>query len=199
MEDPRDDEYSVVSQPERYDALLVRARVWAEVLVDVAGATASVEAPPPSASAGPPVDRAVLVRPPPAVSDAPALWLLESHRQGDAPEAKVASVSVAVGDDGIVLGAQPDCGCDACDAGSESLLDALDELVLSAIGPFVHLRGEGWYVFSNVAGRRSGAGGPGLDRDLTAMQQLADALAAGEDVRLPDDAQALVSRGWGVG
>ncbi|MCY3863114.1 MAG: DUF6226 family protein [bacterium] len=41
-----------------------------------------------------------------------------------------AGVSLGVGDPAVLVLAAPDCGCDACDSGSQ---DALDEYMLSVV------------------------------------------------------------------
>ena len=44
-----------------------------------------------------------------------------------------AGVSFGVGDPTVLLLATPDCGCDACDSGSQDALDELDEYMLSVV------------------------------------------------------------------
>jgi len=44
-----------------------------------------------------------------------------------------AGVSLGVGDPAVLVLAAPDCGCDACDSGSQDALDELDEYMLSVV------------------------------------------------------------------
>jgi hypothetical protein len=94
----------------------------------------------------------------------------------------------------------PDCGCDACDSGSADLLDAIDETIGYLVGgPFVMLRGPGWYVRWHPEGRSSGStslGGTGPVPDHGPLIELCRRLARGEDVRLPDRTDAFVGRPW---
>ena len=44
-----------------------------------------------------------------------------------------AGITVGVGDPAVVFLVTPDCGCDACDSGSQDALDELDEYMLSVV------------------------------------------------------------------
>lgn len=44
------------------------------------------------------------------------------------------------------IGVGPDCACDACDGGSDRLLETVDELVWSVVGGFVRVWGDGWFA-----------------------------------------------------
>jgi hypothetical protein len=89
----------------------------------------------------------------------------------------------------------PDCGCDTCDQGSANLLHAIDRAIGIVVGgPSVALRGEGWDAQWHPDGGSSGGMGAGPDhgRLMESCRRLVD----GEDVRLPDDAEAFVGRPW---
>ena len=50
-------------------------------------------------------------------------------------------VVIGVGDPVVVVELVPDCGCDACDSGSQAVLDVLDEYVLGVVtGEYRRLR-----------------------------------------------------------
>jgi hypothetical protein len=58
----------------------------------------------------------------------------------------------------------PDCGCDACDSGSDDLLSAIDEVIGHVVaGPFVVLRGHRWDAQWSPDGGRSAGAGSGPD------------------------------------
>ncbi|WP_420329320.1 DUF6226 family protein [Serinicoccus marinus] len=108
MESPRDEEYSRVTDPGRYEVLLARARVWREVLRDRVGRTLS-EVPAPLGSGQRAAERAVLLQPPTSVERAQPFWLLE--HDGRAGDGLVAGVEIALGETGVLLGQLPHCGC----------------------------------------------------------------------------------------
>ena len=56
--------------------------------------------------------------------------IVTRNRLGDVEDAGIA---LGVGDPAFVLLVTPDCGCDACDSGSQDALDELDEHILSAV------------------------------------------------------------------
>lgn len=65
-----------------------------------------------------------------------------------------AAVLVGAGEPAVALDTVPDCGCDACDSGSDDLLEWVDREVLGVVsGEFVHVQtrrvtamsdGKGW-------------------------------------------------------
>ncbi|UQS26546.1 DUF6226 family protein [Amycolatopsis thermalba] len=177
---PRDEEYSRVTDPGRYRVVHARARVWAEVLGTQPGV--SVEALAPGRLGdGERFDRGARI-----TSARPGtlpLLLLEQ----DAP---LAVLHVGVVRPEIAVSVQPDCGCDACDWGSDDLLEAIDEAVTAAIGPFVALHGRGWDAQWHPGGGSSS--GTHHERALELCRRLAD----GEDVPLPDGTEAHVGRSW---
>jgi hypothetical protein len=44
-----------------------------------------------------------------------------------------AGVAIAVGEPAVIVTGIPDCGCDACDSGSQDVLDELDEYMFSVV------------------------------------------------------------------
>lgn len=180
---PREEEYSRLTAPERYGVVHARARVWADVLGELSGV--AVEVLPPGPLEGTDgFDRGVRI-----TSSRPGtlpLLLLER----DAPHAVL---HLGVTAPGTVM--LPDCGCDACDSGSADLLDVLDERVGAVVGgPFVLLRRSGWHAEWHPGGGSSGGTTPGPDH--TEAMTWCRRLAAGEDVPLPPGTEALVGRSW---
>lgn len=110
---PLEEEYSRCLDPGKYRIIAERARAWARALVD-AGLAEVVETP---------VGFDVVPSRPGAV---PIVVTVEGF-EGYADN--LVRLSVA----GAEITRMPDCGCDACDDGSESMLTALDQAFLHAI------------------------------------------------------------------
>lgn len=125
-----DDEYSRVTDPGRWRIVGARADAWVGALLDTGLATvvaAPVEWP---AASTPAVTRHVVVVP--RVRD--GLRMVVARSRFD-----------VVDDAGLVIGVErdggpaavvtwfPDCGCDACDSGSQDELDRLDEVVIGIV------------------------------------------------------------------
>ena len=174
-EPPREDEYSRVTEPSRYDIVHARARLWASHLDELPGVSLDG-------------DRLTSSRP-----GTLSLFLLTDNAPvTDAEDTTLAVLRVAVARPDLVTAVLPDCGCDACDWGSADLLDAIDNAVITVIGgPFVMLRGPEWHAQWHPGGGSSGGGA-----DHTAVMDLCRRLADGEDVRLPDGTEALVGHPW---
>jgi hypothetical protein len=210
---PRDEEYSRITEPERYRIVHLRARVWAEVLGAVPGIAVEPLAPAPLDDDGRlgRFDRGVRItssRPgtlpllllerdapllnPDAVAPAPGA----ASTAGTEPGPRVISVlHISVAEPGVGIEMQPTCGCDACDSGSEDLLSAVDEAIGRVVGgPFVTLRGPGWHATWSPDGSSGGGLGRGPDYDQVMDQ--CRRLARGEDVRLPRGVRAYVGRPW---
>ena len=125
---PLDEEYSRVTNPQRWQILAARAEAWFEALA-VAG-LAEIE---PEAE--------VVWQEPPSISV--ARTLRAAPRSPGAIPLTVAmtrfddvewpAVAIGVGDPAAVLDVVPDCACDACDSGSQDALDELDEYVLCVV------------------------------------------------------------------
>ena len=180
---PREEEYSRVTDPQRYRIAAARARVWAEVLAE-AGA---VVVPDPvrgipldeagRADLAAPVDRALRVAPPAGVDGASPWWLLETDVPQDDDGGVLPVLRVAVGAPGQVHALLPDCGCDACDPGSDELLEAVDQAVVRADG--------------TAEGQGRVPGWP-----FEALTDACRDLAAGGRPRLPRGTEATVRAGW---
>lgn len=141
--DPRDDEYSRVTDPERYRVTHLRGRVWAEVLAErLAVQVEAVESL--ESLADPEHPSRVVVgarRLVPSSSGARPLLLVEVE-VADGEEQPLRGLDVGVDRPGLVSSSHPHCGCDACDDGSEALLDGIDRSVLDVVaGPSVMRRG----------------------------------------------------------
>lgn len=157
---PLDEEYSRCPDPGKYRILAARAEAWVLALTELGLATAEVAVDPSA------VWRDEVPRPAPER----ATWV--HPRQNGALPLLVALFSIqGAADVGLCLGAgdravlvltTPDCGCDACDSGSESLLEQLDEYVWAVVsGALVHLAakdsvvvatGSGWSASGRYAG-----------------------------------------------
>lgn len=132
---PDDDAYSRVTRPERYRLLVARADAWAEALVSTGLATAQgdvdvVWAEPDAPK--PVVSR--LARLVPGRAEALPL-VLGSITLDNVPDA---GIWCGVGHPAVSLGVIPDCGCDACDSGSDSELEALDAMIAAIVSGRFH-------------------------------------------------------------
>lgn len=140
MESPRDDEYSVVADPGKYRILELRARAWVETLVDAGLGTASeVE---PEEWVGDFRGRADVdhvVRVVPVRPGGLVLFLRRTIIDGDSFGY---DIGISDGDGPPVLWRwAPHCGCDACDDGSERLLEEFDGVIRTVLrGGVVHAR-----------------------------------------------------------
>ena len=133
---PLDEEYSRVTNPHKWRILAARAEAWLVALADMGLAeietgTDFVWEAPPRLDANR-TDRAT----PRALGALPLV--VAKKRLGEIDDAGVA---LGVGNPAVLLLATPDCGCDACDWGSQYALDELDEYVLSVVtGAYRRLR-----------------------------------------------------------
>jgi len=192
---PREEEYSRVTDSERYRVVHSRARLWAAVLEDVLGAHAETLT---SGSVAPDgrsgsFDRGVRLTP--CQPGALPLLLLERDVPTHSGDATLAVLDVEVGDPGVVVASLPDCGCDACDSGSSDLLEAVDSTIGHVVGgPFVVLRGKRWRAQWHPGGGT--ASNEGRAPDFKKVMDLCRRLADGETVRLPRHTEALVGRSW---
>lgn len=195
MASPREEEYSRLTDPGRYGIVHARARVWADRLGGVPGVEVETLAPAPLDDEGHlgRFDRGIrLTSPRPGTLP---LLLLERDVRSPGPEASLAVLHISVVRPEFGLQMLPDCGCDACDLGSDDLLQAIDETIGNVVGgPFVVLRGTGWRAWWHPDGGSSGGTGRGPDHRQ--VMELCRRLAGGEDVRLPDGVEAFVGRQW---
>jgi hypothetical protein len=135
--DIADEEYSRVSEPERYAVVGARARSWIEALEALELGTAqNVEAP--RWAHGPTDARAVLVTPEKA--DALSILVVMGSAEGIED-----AVALGVGDPSVLIAMEPFCGCDACDSGSDNLLTAIDDMFIGIMnGEFLYAEGKDW-------------------------------------------------------
>lgn len=199
--EPRPEEYSRLTAPERYRILHERARAWTHVLASLPGAQVEVlgagRVRPATLRALDRYDRGVLLR-----CDRPdTLPLLLLERDAPVidpdpalgPDPTIAVLGVAVADPDTVIEALPVCGCDACDLGSQYLLDTVDNAVAHVVGgPMAVLTGRNWQAECYPDGCSGHGPGPALSR----LRDLCPRLLAGQDVRLPRRTRALLGRSW---
>jgi hypothetical protein len=140
--DVADEEYSRVSEPERYAVAGARAMSWVDALVGLQLATARNVA-----TYGPADARAVLVT---AVApDALAILVVMGSMEG----VDDAVVALGVGDPAVLIGMEPFCGCDACDSGSDDLLTAIDDMFTGIMdGGLLYAEDEDWTLTVGVNG-----------------------------------------------
>lgn len=151
------DAYSRLTDPERYRIVGARADAWRSALVglglaDVGTSTVRWTTPP----------RTVLTGAETVVPRAPGALPLILARSaiGPIPDA---GVTLGVGDPATCIAWFPDCGCDACDTGSQDLLDDLDAHLaaivegrfrrLSRRGATIMSLGDGGWSASGIAAR----------------------------------------------
>lgn len=169
--------------------------MWAEVLGHLPGIAAAPLAPAALDSEGRlgMFDRGLCLTSPRA--DTLPLLLLERDAPLFGQEGSLAVLHVIVVAPKVCVAMLPDCGCDACDSGSDDLLSSIDEVIGHVVaGPFVVLRGHRWDAQWSPDGGRSAGAGSGPDH--TRMMELCRRLAGGEDVRIPKDAVAFVGHSW---
>ena len=139
-DDIPDEAYSRVTEPERYRIVGARADAWVTVLIDAALARVDeVEA----------VDW---------IGDRPAAASIGRHRRlvplraGSIPLVFVTTgfagpvdngLEIGAGDPAVRVGIHPDCGCDACDFGSDDLLEQIDDSVLDVVSGLFTYRWKG--------------------------------------------------------
>ncbi|TCJ30747.1 DUF6226 family protein [Nocardioides jejuensis] len=177
---PADDEYSRVTDPERYAVVHARAAAWASALAGLPDVSVSR-------------DGDLLRVSSSRARTAPLHLALRTVLATD-DAGPIAFLDVALGDPGHLLATWPDCGCDACDCGSDDLLEAVDDAIRSAIGgPVVILTGPTWEArWSTWQSGTSGLDAPPFDDLMETCRLLAD----GSAPALPDDAEAFVSQSW---
>jgi hypothetical protein len=185
---PGEEEYSRVTDPGRYGTVHVRARVWVEVLEAALGAKSVALTPD-----GHPFARGVRITPPTA--GALPLLLLERDVPTGPGEVPLPVLAIAVARPDVVIETQPDCGCDACDSGSDQLIEAIDAAIGQVVGgPFVALRGKRWSACWHPDG--NSANSQGRAPDFAAVMDWCRRLAEGEAVRLPRRTEAFVGGSW---
>ncbi|MFI1965443.1 DUF6226 family protein [Streptomyces pathocidini] len=142
---PLDEEYSRCLNPGKYRILSTRTAAWARALNRLGlAAVEEVENHLAAWRETPvePLDTTTKLRP----ARADAVPLVLGTRRLDGVPGTI--VTLGAGEPAVELTTLPDCGCDACDSGSEALLEELDEYVLAVVtGDLVHVtRGPGTLV-----------------------------------------------------
>ncbi|GAA1249946.1 hypothetical protein GCM10009633_23390 [Janibacter melonis] len=141
--EPREEEYSRVSHPERHVVVGERVQAWVDELV-ARGLAGREEVPPPrpaGPSEPPRSGDGWLLRPYLALD---RVVVLRPHRAGALPlvlgQIGSEAVVVAASSPAVELALLPDCGCDACDSGSAALLQEVDEAVLPVVDGSLRVR-----------------------------------------------------------
>jgi Family of unknown function (DUF6226) len=130
-----DDEYSRVTDPAKWRIIGARADAWIDALVTLGLAAVERDADPdwveaPAAN----VTRSDVVTP--SIEGGLRLVVCRSRIE-DVPDA---GVTLGVGDPAVRIAFIPDCGCDACDSGSQDVIDHLDSYIRPVVaGEFRHL------------------------------------------------------------
>ncbi len=125
---PLDEEYSRVTNPQRWKILAARAEAWLEALA--AAGLAEIEAEAEVAWQEPPrFPAARTIRAVPLAPGAIPLVVAMTGFEG----VEWPAVAIGAGDPADVLEVVPDCACDACDSGSQDALDVLDEYVICVV------------------------------------------------------------------
>jgi hypothetical protein len=159
-----DEEYSRVTNAAKWRIIGARADAWIDALVALGLATVERDAhvrwaEPPS----PALTRTDLLAP--TTASGVALVVCRS-RIGDVDDA---GVTLAVGDPAVQIAFIPDCGCDACDSGSQDVIDVLDSYIRPVVtGEFRFLRRGRQSVMVLDDGRREGHNIGMSDLDPTA-------------------------------
>jgi hypothetical protein len=195
MTSPRDEEYSRFTHPDRYRIVHSRARVWADVLVDVPGVAREALAP---ASLDHERRLGSFARGLRLTSSRPGtlpLCLLENDVRLRDSDSTLAVLQVSVVEPEVSVARLPDCGCDACDCGAADLLHAVDEAIGRLVGgPFVLLRSSGWQAQWYPDGGSSGGTRRGLEHRRA--MELGRRLANGEDVEIRQGLTAFIGHSW---
>ena len=125
---PDDDEYSRVLDPAKWRVVTARAEAWTTALVDadigVLLRDAAVVWASPHGQPFTRVDRLASPR-------SETLPLVLGHRGFEGRDDN--ALVVAAADPAIDLELVPHCGCDACDSGSQEVLDAVDGAIASVV------------------------------------------------------------------
>ncbi|MEJ5868477.1 DUF6226 family protein [Pseudokineococcus sp. 5B2Z-1] len=161
--EPAPEEYSRESDPGKYRILAARVQAWSQVLVEAGVAHAEVLDGAAVAwrgrlTTGLPVVEAVRLCP----TDRDAVPLVLATRAEVDGAATV--LSVGAGDPAHEVELVPDCSCDACDQGSQDLLESLDERVMDVVsGALVHVATPEGYVQERREGMAASSGGTPID------------------------------------
>lgn len=127
---PSEEEYSRVTNPDRFRIVTARALAWERALSGYEGATVRRPKSDLNWIVGPrfKIDRSSIIYPQRRGSMPLVFGFSVSSAELDAD-----TCSVGAGSPPFLLGKIPDCACDACDSGSETLIERLDKWVLSVV------------------------------------------------------------------
>jgi hypothetical protein len=140
------EEYSRVSEPSRYRLVGARAMAWIETLSELQLARAETVTAP-SWGYGPAEARAVLLTP--EGHGALSILVVLGSMEG----VEDAVIAIGVGTPPVLIGMQPDCGCDACDSGSHDLLTSIDQMFTAVMdGDLIYAEDEDWTLTVGVDG-----------------------------------------------
>ena len=145
---PADNEYSRVTDARRYRIVGARADSWvaAAVQLDLAFIDDRVE----WADTPPTHLRRPYVAVPKAIGALPLV--IARHQLGDCDDA---GLTLGAGTPAIVIDFVPDCGCDACDSGSDDLLEVVDRSLRAVITGRYRRLSKGDQVITVVGNSRS--------------------------------------------
>jgi hypothetical protein len=113
------EEYSRVTDPQRYRVVHARARVWTSALEDLLDAEVIRYAPDAGAISGQSVARVTRVTS--GRSGTLPLLFQEEDVPLAAGEGRLPVLRISLSYPDVVIATFPDCGCDACDCGSDDL------------------------------------------------------------------------------
>lgn len=166
---PADDEYSRVTDPAKWRIVGARVDAWIAATVSLGLAVVERDAAVTwRERREPTIASTDVVRP--LTAGALALTIARTVIEGVAG----AGVLLGVGEPAEELALIPDCGCDACDSGSQNELDHLDtEIARVIVHPFRRLRRAGTTIDVHHDGGWSSASSGPLDR-ATIETALAD-------------------------
>lgn len=141
MTSPLDEEYSRVTDVSKYRILDSRVDAWIDALAQAGQARAVEVAVTPWLGEDKASDRHIRVCRIDPVAPG-GLRLLVAYTQVDGePFGLDVGICSSDADDAVLVARVPSCGCDACDSGSEDLLEELDRCFLAvAAGGVVHAR-----------------------------------------------------------
>ena len=125
---PPDEAYSRVTDPCKWRILCARAEAWLAA-VAAAGLAEVDSAAEIEWEAPPRLESSRRYRATPRLPDALPL-IVQMERMDDVDDV---GVTLGVGNPTVVVLETPDCGCDACDSGSQDALEELDEHVLGVV------------------------------------------------------------------
>jgi hypothetical protein len=135
----RDAEYERCTDPAKYRVLAARVEAWTQVLRE-RGLAGRDLLPGPAGQlwrGAPDAELTEVRRLRPAAGEGAVPLLFGFGAIDGVPRT---SLTVGAGEPAVEVALLPDCGCDACDDGSEPLLEVLDETVLAVVtGEFVHI------------------------------------------------------------